>query len=65
MIGTAPICIDCKHYHKDAEKITCDAFPKGIPDEILFGDFDHHKPHPDDNGIRFEANPNERNQTDR
>ena len=39
MIGPIPICMDCRLYHpNDFEGLTCDAFPKGIPDEILYGD---------------------------
>ena len=57
MIGETPICIDCKHFlnnKKDEWGLRCKAFPDGIPDEIIFGDFDHHKPHKDDNSIQFE-----------
>lgn len=32
----------------------CEAFLKGIPEEILTGEFDHTEPYPNDNGIRFE-----------
>ena len=33
----------------------CEAFPDGIPDNILIGEFDHTKKHPDqDNNILFE-----------
>jgi hypothetical protein len=32
----------------------CDAFPAGIPHEILFSQADHRKPYPDDLGIQFE-----------
>ena len=32
----------------------CDAYPAGIPDEILLGELDHHNPLPGDNGIQFE-----------
>jgi hypothetical protein len=31
----------------------CDAFPRGIPDDISRGR-DHSKPHPGDHGIRFQ-----------
>jgi len=49
------ICYNCKNWIKDH---TCKAFKK-IPDEILFGEFDHRKPYPNkenptDHGIRYE-----------
>jgi hypothetical protein len=31
----------------------CKAFPKGIPDAIYFGGFDHRQLYPGDNGIRY------------
>ena len=34
----------------------CEAFPQGIPEEILEGSFDHTKPHPDDGGEQFIPN---------
>lgn len=51
----APKCVICKHKF---ETLQCDAFPDGIPDDILFG-FDHSEPYPGDNGIRFEASSEE------
>lgn len=45
-------CDLCKHVHKD--NITCDAFPDGIPIEILSNQKAHTKPYPNDGGIRFE-----------
>lgn len=36
------------------ETVVCKAFPKGIPSEIAYGDNDHTKPFPGDNGIMFE-----------
>jgi hypothetical protein len=46
----------CARYHGDTTEpgFQCDAFPKGIPDAIIFGDTDHRKPYPGDHGIRFE-----------
>ncbi len=42
-------------------EMTCEAYPGGIPEEILYLGFDHRNLAPDDNGIRFEldteANP--------
>lgn len=45
-------CILCKHYHLG--DLTCDAFPDGIPAQIITGEIDHASPYPGDNGIRFE-----------
>lgn len=59
-IGSAPICLECKHFDFDNDEANvCEAFPDGIPDEIIMGDFDHTQPYPnadepEDNGIRFE-----------
>jgi hypothetical protein len=48
---TSDHCIRCNHYQWDFK---CDAFPDGIPDEILSGDNDHTEPYPGDNDIQFE-----------
>ena len=56
----SPICGGCLHYiianlfnksHKFEKK--CEAFPKGIPDEIWGGENNHTEPYDDDKGIRF------------
>jgi len=46
-------CIECK-YHNKKQWVTCNAFPDGIPFDILNGEFDHNKKHDGDNGIQFE-----------
>lgn len=45
-------CLQCKHYRMSED--ACDAFPTGIPAEIITGEFDHTHPYPGDNGVRFE-----------
>ena len=47
----APQCTKCAQFTTDH---TCEAFPCGIPDEIFLGGFDHRRPYPGDDGIRFE-----------
>ena len=48
-------CIVCKWLTiKPAGEVTCKAFPKKIPDQIIHGLDDHKKPFKGDNGIQFE-----------
>ena len=56
MIGSEPICMECKHFdYKNLEGLTCKAFPNGIPDDILMGENDHKKPlKKQDNDIVYE-----------
>jgi hypothetical protein len=49
----------CKHYVGFSGidlkmKLTCKAFPDGIPRQIAYGDNLHLKPYPGDHGIQFE-----------
>lgn len=56
-------CVQCAHFNfeyysehpevNDRGVLKCEAFPKGIPDDIQEGRFDHTKPHEGDNGVQF------------
>lgn len=49
-----PICFFCKHFI-EGKDYKCQAFPDGIPNDILFDKNDHSKPLPDQkNEIVFE-----------
>jgi len=45
-------CLACNNLNDNMT--TCKAFPKGIPEKILIGKFDHTRPWRGDNGIQFE-----------
>ena len=47
-------CVICRHIDNDNNRITCKAFPDGIPRIIWDGIDDHSRPFPGDNGIQFE-----------
>lgn len=53
MIIPPCLCLICKHFYYGKFGRKCKAFPRGIPREILTNEFDHHYPHPKDNGIQF------------
>jgi hypothetical protein len=57
MTGPAPICLDCKFFHQHDVKLTCDAFPDGIPEAIINTAFVHTQPYPGDHGIQYAARP--------
>ena len=40
-------CLDCRYWFNKGK---CNAFPKGIPDEILKNEFIHDKIHPNQKG---------------
>lgn len=52
--GSAPICLGCRYLHEDDEEgFTCEAFPAGIPEAIIYGAADHHLPFEGDQGIQY------------
>lgn len=58
--GPVPICASCVRFSPGLGEdlltdspATCAAFPRGIPDEILIGGFDHREPYAGDNGVRY------------
>lgn len=55
---TAFACATCARLHANdvddpGEQLTCDAFPDGIPDEILSGQNRHTTPFDGDNGLTY------------
>lgn len=52
-------CFECKRYNeaKAAKKqvFTCEAYPNGIPDKLLFNRVKHTKPFKGDGGLQFVA----------
>jgi hypothetical protein len=50
----APLCMRCAHFNEeDLAKLSCRAFPRGIPKAILHSDHDHQAPYKGDRGITF------------
>jgi hypothetical protein len=43
-LGNWHYCRFCKHLHCLIGKLTCDAFPEGIPQELLNGEIFHNQP---------------------
>ena len=55
IILSPPQCLNCTRYNVYKNNtVSCNAFPNGIPDEILDAENNHDKPFKGDNGIRFE-----------
>lgn len=51
-----PICADCQRLHRAVYGkwgLFCDAFPDGIPEEIIASQVDHRQPVDGDHGLQF------------
>lgn len=59
MIGPVTICDACARFRgANAQLVTtCDAYPDGIPDDIILLGYDHRRPYPGDAGLTFELDP--------
>lgn len=56
MTGNA--CMSCRHFDAAVkDRDVCEAFPEGIPVEILDGSVDHRQPVEGDHGVRWEPSP--------
>lgn len=49
-----PLCAICRHLRDSEDEMICDAFPDGIPFEILSSEADHRKPYAGDGGITYQ-----------
>lgn len=58
-IGPTALCMSCLHYRGvDPQKAhVCEAFPQGIPKQILSWEWDHRYPIPGDHGIQYKLKP--------
>ncbi len=58
------ICASCKHLatHRELGIAACIAFPEGIPLSIIQDGFDHRYPHPGDNDVQWELDPDSRDE---
>lgn len=51
-----PICVVCRHLHRNADVFSCTAYPNGIPFEISNNQIDHRSPYIGDGGVIFDLN---------
>lgn len=47
LLGPLPICLGCSRNHPDdPDRLSCKAFPDGIPQPIIMNAADNWQPHP-------------------
>ena len=56
-----PMCMVCARFDRDGPGLTCEAYPRRIPDAILESRADHRLPQPGDGGKQFVLRAEERN----
>ncbi len=44
------MCMECSRHNGD---LTCTAYPRGIPPQIIHSEVDHRKPFKGDHGLQF------------
>jgi hypothetical protein len=59
-----PQCFDCARFKPRKGKWVCDAFHKGIPEDILRSKHNHKIPYEGDNGLMFVMSTTEEVQWD-
>ena len=64
------LCIYCKRFDgtqfiDGADTVTCDAYPDGIPREIITNKVDHRSPYRGDGGLTFVALRNRQHSIDK
>ncbi len=48
-----PMCMVCARRRDWKDGPVCEAYPDGIPEEIIMGQWDHRLPKPGDRGLQF------------
>jgi hypothetical protein len=49
--------MSCSRLNRGANRLSCTAFPAGVPDAIWKSQVDHRKPFEGDHGLQFEQDP--------
>ena len=48
-----PMCVVCARLRDSEQGFACEAYPDGIPEQIIDGKWDHRLPQPGDHGLQF------------